>query len=128
MLEADYLSDAEFDAIDQMMRQTEARLNQIPDIEDAPAHLHAVRSCPRPRVACTWEIGSQLHLGDRIPTGQLPSPQAPMQMRINQLRGRKGVLWVTDLCSVEWCGLQSQYQVGCFNVHAQSSPCMHYSE
>jgi hypothetical protein len=30
---------------------------------------------------------------------------------INQVRGRKGILWVTDLCSVEWCELQNQYQV-----------------
>ena len=112
----EYLSDEEFAALDAAVTAAEnpvdaAALN-MPDIEDANQPCHQVREgsgsidAPQRLIRNSWAEYLVL------------SQQGP---RLNQVRGR-GILWVTDLCSAEWCGMQVTYQVrrmgdGCMGAH-----------
>ena len=89
--ELEYISDSEYQELEKVLAKAEASRRPLLDIEDTVCGSH------KPAV----------NTGDAS------------YALVNQVRGRKGILWVTDLCSVEWCGLQNQYQVG--EVHARVS-------
>ena len=113
----EYLSDEEFAALDAAVTAAEnpadaAALN-MPDIEDANQPCHQVRGGSGSIDALQRPIHNPHWVKYLVLSRQGP--------RLNQVRGR-GILWVTDLCSAEWCGMQVTYQVrrmgaGCMGAH-----------
>ena len=81
--ELEYISDSEYQELESVLAEAEASRRPLRDIEDAVCDTHRSKN--------TGDTSFTL---------------------VNQVRGNKGILWVTDLCSAEWCGLQTQYQVG----------------
>ena len=91
MADAEYLSDSEIEAFDLAVREA----------EEAAAKRQRRSTAPDNDIQC-------VDIEDLADDGSAcqPDPCLPNLIR------RNNVVWVTDLTSTEWCGLQVQYQVG----------------